>query len=1434
MVELACPRFTVLVNALDGRYQSDVLRGIRAEMEDKAALSVVVPCLSNDERDAAARVHEVLPDPASTDGIIILSGTFGFKEDDVKRIAARYDTGLASAPRVVSVGVATPHAPAITVDDGTGISEAVKHLLEEHGFTSIAFLCGPSGNAEATRRLDAYRRALPKELFRPHFVVEGGDFSCRSGREATADLLRRWPTVQAIIAANDEMARGALFAVESMCPDRNKPAVVGFDDTAYAEATLPALTTVRQPLEDEGRLAARSILELFRKGALPQQHQVLPTKLQIRESCGCLGSAKSRARPGLREVKAWVSQLVPDSVLVGRIVREFIDPFRRDSWEAEFDSVARNASERLGRRLEGATRSDIGVWERALLALRNVSLRLFSMHAERRAAVDRFWIDLIEKVSRTGSRLNLRAEDQQRQLMDLRDELLAATTPAEADPVLRRSLQPLGIAQYSFQVEGAQNTPTEPGSDSTHDDASSAAGLPTAPTATVDYALEWNGSRGHLVLVLGEPSDWWLYSEVATSLSRALSGALARDRDSCEPASRAPARDSLPSPRRPRSRDDVSSHPRLVLDLTECKETATTYLNDLSAAVHCSAASIQLVAGDARMIFVASGFSESESNRTLLRPISIDPLVRRVVDSGQPCINPDIRSDPDWSPRSVGDREIVTWIGAPVFHDKGLVGFVTLDFVDNLDRSIDYRPYVDRFAAHVAPVLAQALPLVREKQLADVALIVKQTIRLAGQNLNPHELLQTIVDAVARHLNCSHCTILQPHKQEGQVQLVAEHRSASAPVGSRTFARRETPSGWAFEGVAGWVFDKGESVLLSNAKTDPRFVPGSATGEGARSMLVVPIKTGDQTIGVISADQDVQDWFNEDDRQLVEALAEQAGIAIQLSRAVEFLQGIAASILTIENTRKIMEMVVDRAVSLMNATTGVIYHLTEDHLEVHASFPPMEFAYPPPRLDKEDGLTRTIIRGRRPLPIKDIAADPRVNPVLHGKFKSMIGVPLLIEQRVIGVLFVDDEEEHDFNELEVSLLSTLASQAAIALQKATILGERNAQVERHNRLELQLQRLHNIVQAPNLARLLDTVLEGISVILGEQVSSTVNLYDESKDDFVQCHAYGPLADRLRAPPRADGTGRYVLREKQPVYHSDIDRPPAASPAVRPEARANGIKSFAAVPMINQDFVAGVLFVNSQKKLEFAQDERLVLELFASQAAIAISNNRELQARHRAVATGAARRVNGLMTAFAGIELALREEAQDVAPDRDRLRTIHAKLRSTTADVKRLLFEFERFGDTPEPARRSASLNDVLKRVLDEFREESERTEITLDAALSPDVPLDMEFDETLMAQCVRHVLANALRYVRKRRSYNIVRVSTDIADNRVVLRIEDSGPGFPPDVDVDKLFVGTEPERAGIGLALAKDIVLKHGGEWTLGASEALGGAAVEVRLQAQ
>ncbi|MGW0311015.1 LacI family DNA-binding transcriptional regulator [Streptomyces flavidovirens] len=158
-------------------------------------------------------------------------------------------------------GAGAAAVPYVDCDNRGGARTAVRHLVGL-GRERIAHIAGPRDQTSAIDRADGYRDVL---FDADPALTAQGDFTEDSGARAMAELLERRPDLDAVFAANDLMAAGALRVLRERgrrVPDQ--VAVVGFDDmVTVAESAKPSLTTVRQDIEGMGRLMVRLLTRVL-------------------------------------------------------------------------------------------------------------------------------------------------------------------------------------------------------------------------------------------------------------------------------------------------------------------------------------------------------------------------------------------------------------------------------------------------------------------------------------------------------------------------------------------------------------------------------------------------------------------------------------------------------------------------------------------------------------------------------------------------------------------------------------------------------------------------------------------------------------------------------------------------------------------------------------------------------------------------------------------------------------------------------------------------------------------------------------------------------------------------------------------------------------------------------------------------------------------
>lgn len=308
------------VDTLLEEYQQRVFTGLHTEA---IRLNVSVVCfIGGALNPATAESHQNTVYNRATgsqlDGLVMATGTLG------NRVGAEALLAFVESFEPIptcSVGIALAHTPSVSIDNQSGVREALLHLLDEGSRRRIAFIRGPEGNREAEERYRAYVDILNSQGVgvNPDLVTRG-DFEAASGGAAIRTLIdERHVAFDAVMAASDLMALGALNALlERSVSVPDKVSVVGFDDIEAARYANAPLTTVRQPLAELGKRALENIVnQVFQNNET--HNLVLPARLVKRVSSRVLSATDSLAPQALPQTSLADSMIFEDGY---RSIRE--------------------------------------------------------------------------------------------------------------------------------------------------------------------------------------------------------------------------------------------------------------------------------------------------------------------------------------------------------------------------------------------------------------------------------------------------------------------------------------------------------------------------------------------------------------------------------------------------------------------------------------------------------------------------------------------------------------------------------------------------------------------------------------------------------------------------------------------------------------------------------------------------------------------------------------------------------------------------------------------------------------------------------------------------------------------------------------------------------------------------------------------------------
>jgi signal transduction histidine kinase len=526
---------------------------------------------------------------------------------------------------------------------------------------------------------------------------------------------------------------------------------------------------------------------------------------------------------------------------------------------------------------------------------------------------------------------------------------------------------------------------------------------------------------------------------------------------------------------------------------------------------------------------------------------------------------------------------------------------------------------------------------------------------------------------------------------------------------------------------------------------------------------------------------------------------------------VRRLQSVTDAALAHLQLDALLDALLDRTRELLDVDTCAILLLDEEtnELVARAALGIEEEVEQGVRIPVGSGFAGRIAADKEPVILDDVDHADVMNPILHEKgIKSMLGVPLVVEGEVLGVLHVGSLVYRSFQPEEVELLQLVGDRAALAIEHARLYeAERAARVRVENIQAVTDAALAHL----EVDELLAVLLPRIREILHADTCAVL-LLDEATNELVARAAVGieeEVERGVRIPVGLGFAGR-IAAERKPVILPDVEHADVLNPILREK----GIKSMLGVPLLVAGEPLGVIHVGTLVSRRFTREDVDLLELVADRFAIAIERGRlhertveldALRANFVAIASHELRTpatsVYGVLTTLLALDEQLDESSR------------RELLRVGVAQGERLRRLLEELLDLSRLDARGVRVRPgplLLSSVLGEIASDA----LSTSAGVELDVPDDLMVvaDRLVLDRVVSNLLTNAERH-----GAEPIVLSGRASDTHLRITVEDRGEG------VDEAFRNHLFERfsrtdsanvgSGLGLAIARAYARAHGGD---------------------
>jgi signal transduction histidine kinase/CRP-like cAMP-binding protein len=652
---------------------------------------------------------------------------------------------------------------------------------------------------------------------------------------------------------------------------------------------------------------------------------------------------------------------------------------------------------------------------------------------------------------------------------------------------------------------------------------------------------------------------------------------------------------------------------------------------------------------------------------------------------------------------------------------------------------------------------------------------------------------------------------------------------------------------------------------------------------GYRAVLVVPLLHDERVIGAMSVLRPRPGEFTTREIELVTTFASHSAIAIEHARLFqevhaqnralkealehqtvtsEFLKGINRTTFELQ---PMLETLVEHATELCGAAGGLIFTLEGGSYRWVA-----DYRTPPAfrRLLQENpihpgrgGLVDRTAKEARPVHIPDVLADAEyrlMDAQRAGGYRSVLGIPLLLDGSPIGVITTYRTEVQPFTDKEIERLTSFAEMAVTAIEKIRLFRELQARTDELARSVQELRALAQTTQAVNSSLNRERVLSAIAeqaCRLCQADAGLITEFVESAGEFRPVATWNvrpEFIQRVLASPAAWGrgvTGRSAAT-RGAVQIPDVRA--AEGYAWREVIAGEGYRALLSVPLLRDDRIVGTIAVARKSAGAFAERFIDLLTTFANQTSIALEHARLFQqlqekatqleavSRHKSqFLASMSHELRTPLNAIIGFSEVLLDPSLGTLSDEER----HEFLTNILTSGKHLLRLINDVLDLSkveagkmELQREPVTLVDVVDGVLGTVKALATRKRILVQS----EVPADLgpvHADPARLKQILYNLLSNAIKFtpeegqvrVAARGAVEEQRGSGAGGRQCVEVSVTDTGIGISP-AHQERIFEEFEQvpdlarppqEGTGLGLALVKKLVQMHGG--TIRVASALG-----------
>ncbi len=669
-----------------------------------------------------------------------------------------------------------------------------------------------------------------------------------------------------------------------------------------------------------------------------------------------------------------------------------------------------------------------------------------------------------------------------------------------------------------------------------------------------------------------------------------------------------------------------------LLSTLESDKVIRLVLDRLQDVVPFDCASIQIRQGNLLIVRAVSGHLKPEMIGTAYQ-IATHSLLEPIITEGKTFVYGDVQSISGWKGIR-GEEKIHSWIGVPLLAKEKCIGLLSIgNELKNCYSEYDSH-LVRSFANQAAIALENARLFEAERIAREQAETLRDVAETLGKDLDLDKTVRLILTQLKRLITFDTASVILFDKKKGNFVTGIGYKD-------ETLTCNETSKVLDESTVLKKMASELKPVIIPDVKNDPDWIQIPATKD-TRSFLGVPIVVHQEMIGAFLVDSYHVNYFNEEDIEPVEALAQHLAIAIENIRLLEkersqltlssSLQQVGMLLTSELGLGVVLEKILNYLGRVVHYDSASIQLLNQDdsfYLAAGRGFPDFRLA---------DGIINNLnsdlikkrFQDNKAYVINDTSNNPNWENIAGAEYvRSWIGAPLIVRGRLIGILNVDNKSPNAYDESTGNTVLAFASQAAIAIENARLF---DAERKARERAEALSEAARVIGSTLSLDEIINAVLVQLARVLPYD-SGNVMFIDEDRVIMQAGRGYEAYTDTELTEPVTLSIDNEIIqklvREKQPV----IIRDTKTQNAWEETPVSAHIRSWLGVPLLVRENVIGFLSIDRANPGGYTRDEIALAQAFAAHTSAAIENARIFQKEeNRAAALETLRKVNLSLTA----------------------------------------------------------------------------------------------------------------------------------------------------------------------------------------------------------